>query len=80
MAAPNNAWLISQPGAQIQFRYLISKDSTTVGRSATKVALQGSAIVTAETELLPQQEGFAPLRSSPRFRIWLAADDLAFGR
>lgn len=32
MAAQSNAWLISQPGAQVQFRYLISKDCTSVGR------------------------------------------------
>lgn len=42
MAAQSNAWLISQQGAPVQFRYLISKDCTSVGRSPDNdVIIQG---------------------------------------
>jgi len=37
-----NAWLTSQPGAPVQFRFMISKDCTSVGRSPdSDVIIQG---------------------------------------
>ena len=43
VAALDNAWLISHPGAQVQFRYRISKDCTSVGRSPDNdVVIQGT--------------------------------------
>jgi hypothetical protein len=42
VAAQTNAWLISRQGAQVQFRYLISKDRISVGRSPDNdVIIQG---------------------------------------
>jgi soluble lytic murein transglycosylase-like protein len=41
-AEPSYAWLISQPGSQVQFRYLVSKDATLVGRGPDNdVVIQG---------------------------------------
>ena len=41
-ATPGQAWLISQPGSQVQFRYAVAKDTTSVGRGPDNdVVIQG---------------------------------------
>jgi hypothetical protein len=62
VAAENNAWLISQQGAQFQFRYLISKDCVSVGRSPDNdVSIQGAENATVSLhhfEIRRNKDGF----------------------
>jgi pSer/pThr/pTyr-binding forkhead associated (FHA) protein len=62
VAEPSNARLISQPGAQVQFRYLICKDCTSVGRSADNdVIIQGpdtASVSVHHCEIVRSGDGF----------------------
>jgi hypothetical protein len=62
VAAQGNAWLISQPGAPVQFRYLISKDCTSVGRSPDNdVIVQGpenASVSVHHFEITRHSDGF----------------------
>ena len=62
VAEQGNAWLISQPGAPVQFRYMISKDCTSVGRSADNdVIIQGpenTSVSVHHCEIKRQDDGF----------------------
>ena len=62
VAAQGNPWLISRQGTQIQFRYQISKDCTSVGRSPDNdVIIHGSENVSVSVhhcEIRRQDDGF----------------------
>ena len=62
MAAQGKVWLISQPSALVQFRYMVSKDSTSVGRSPDNdVIMQGpenASVSVHHCEILRHEDGF----------------------
>jgi pSer/pThr/pTyr-binding forkhead associated (FHA) protein len=61
-AEPSYAWLISQPGSQVQFRYLVSKDATLVGRGPDNdVVIQGleaASVSSHHCEIHRNEAGF----------------------
>jgi hypothetical protein len=62
VAAQDNLWLISRQGTQIQFRYQIAKDCTSVGRSPENdVIMSGPENVSVSVhhcEIIRNEEGF----------------------